>query len=85
MVKTNDVSKDYFVGKEVVHALKNANIECNNGSVTLFMGPSGSGKSTALKVIGGMITATSGEIVVDEYTLNTLSEKELCSFRFNEI
>ena len=41
MVKTNDVSKDYFVGKEVVHALKNANIECNNGSVTLFMGPSG--------------------------------------------
>ena len=50
MVKTNGVSKDYFVGKEVVHALKNANIECNNGSVTLFMGPSGSGKSTALKV-----------------------------------
>ena len=85
MVKTNDVSKDYFVGKEVVKALKNANIECNNGSVTLFMGPSGSGKSTALQVIGGMITATSGEIVVDEYTLNTLSEKELCSFRFNEI
>ena len=85
MVKTNDVSKDYFVGKEVVHALKNANIVCNNGSVTLFMGPSGSGKTTALKVIGGMITATSGEIVVDEYTLNTLSEKELCSFRFNEI
>ncbi len=85
MVRACGVTKDYYVGNEVVHALKNVSIECNSGSVTLFMGPSGSGKSTALKILGGMLSSTSGEIVVDEYSLNTMKEKELCSYRFLEV
>ncbi len=85
MVRTKGVTKDYHVGNEIVHALKDADIECNNGTVTLFMGPSGSGKSTALKIIGGMLPITSGEVFVDDYTLHCMKEKELCSFRFSEI
>lgn len=85
MVKTENLCRDYKSKSEIIHALKNANIECDNSTLTLFMGPSGSGKSTAIKVIGGILTPTSGIVRVGDYLLNEMNENELCSYRYNEV
>ncbi len=85
MVKVTGLTKDYMPGGEVVHALKNADFACSEGTISLFMGPSGSGKSTALKIIGGMLTLTEGEIWVDDTALHTMKEGQLCSYRYNDI
>lgn len=85
MVVTENLCRDYKSKSEIIHALKNANIECDNSTLTLFMGPSGSGKSTAIKVIGGILTPTSGIVRVGDYLLNEMNENELCSYRYNEV
>jgi len=85
MVKITGLTKDYMPGGEVVHALRNADFSCREGTISLFMGPSGSGKSTALKIIGGMLTATKGEIWVDNKAVHTMNEAQLCLYRYNDI
>lgn len=85
MVVTENLCRDYKSKSEIIHALKDANIECDNSTLTLFMGPSGSGKSTAIKVIGGILTPTSGIVRVGDYLLNEMNENELCSYRYNEV
>jgi ABC-type lipoprotein export system ATPase subunit len=84
MVRTENLVKDYTTRGEVVHALKDADITAVEGTITLFMGPSGSGKSTALKIIGGLLSATGGTVDVGDYHLLEMSERELCSYRFSE-
>lgn len=85
MVKTAGLTKDYMPGGEVVHALRDADFSCREGTISLFMGPSGSGKSTALKIIGGMLTPTKGEIWVDDKAVHTMNEAQLCLYRYNDI
>lgn len=85
MVTCEKLSKEYRTGSEVVQALKEASICVPEGSMSFFMGPSGSGKSTALKIIGGQLCPSSGRVEINGCVLNSMSEKELCSFRYKEV
>lgn len=85
MVKCEKLSKYYKTGSEVICALKEISINATEGTLSFFMGPSGSGKSTALKIIGGELCPSSGDVVVNGYNLKNMSEKELCSFRYKEV
>ena len=58
------------------HILKNINIEIPDGSFTVVSGPSGSGKSTLLKVIGSLISPTSGDIIYHEKNQTSYSPQE---------
>lgn len=58
------------------HILKNINIEIPDGSFTVVSGPSGSGKSTLLKVIGSLISPTSGDIIYHEKNQSSYSPQE---------
>jgi ABC-type nitrate/sulfonate/bicarbonate transport system ATPase subunit len=52
------------VGKEV-HVLERINVEVRQGEFVCFVGPSGCGKTTLLNIIGGFVTATRGEVLVE--------------------
>lgn len=60
-VSVRNVSKNY--GE--VEALKNLSLDFPSGQLTSLLGPSGCGKTTLLKIIGGLLEATSGEVEID--------------------
>ncbi len=62
IVKLKDIGKIYDTG---VEALKDVNFEFPVGKLSTLLGPSGCGKTTLLKIIGGLIDATSGEVWVN--------------------
>ena len=59
-----DVCRQYHLGSADVNALKNINLEIDQGEFIALVGPSGSGKSTLLNLLGGLDHPTSGEINV---------------------
>jgi len=48
-----------------VHALKGVNFDIHRGKVTTLFGENGAGKSTLMKILSGVVTPTSGDIVLD--------------------
>jgi putative ABC transport system ATP-binding protein len=85
MIQLNDICRNFQVGEETVHALKNINLEINDGEYIALMGPSGSGKSTLLNVIGCLDHPTSGTYLLDGKDVTNLSEMELSLIRRNHI
>ncbi len=59
-----------------VQAVQDLNLEINDGEFVSLLGPSGCGKSTTLYCIAGLETPTSGEILFDGHTVNTLSPRD---------
>ncbi len=84
MIRLAQVSK-IFQGKNQVTALDAVDLEIARGEMVAIIGPSGSGKSTLLNLIGGLDTATSGEIEVDGRRLSGLSDDELTRLRRDKI
>ena len=77
----SNVSRTYQVGEEKVHALDNAKLTINSGDYISIMGPSGSGKSTLLNVIGLLDKPDSGDYLLDDINITTLSEEEQAEIR----
>ncbi len=63
-----------FRGK--IFALRNINLEVNEGEYVAIVGPSGCGKSTLLKVIMGIVTQDDGKIYVEEKDISNLPPEE---------
>lgn len=61
VVKVRGVSKTYGD----IEALRNIELEFERGQLTTLLGPSGCGKTTLLKIIAGLVPATSGDILVN--------------------
>jgi len=85
IVKLMNVSKTYKVGKTEVKALRNINLEIDEGEFVVILGPSGSGKTTLLNLIGGIDRPTSGDVIVNGVKLNNLSDEQLTEFRRKNI
>lgn len=85
IITTNHLCKNYGVGDNAVRALKNCNIEIHTGESVAVTGASGSGKSTFLTLVGGITTASNGEIVINGKNITSMSEKELAKFRLENI
>jgi putative ABC transport system ATP-binding protein len=84
-VVLHKVSKDYFLGKTVVKALREVDITIEKGEFSVIAGPSGSGKTTVLNLIGCVDTATEGQVLVEGNDTACLSEPELTSLRLHTI
>ena len=54
------------------HVLKNIDLEIEKGKFYTLLGPSGCGKSTILKLIGGFLSPTSGDVLLDDKVVNDL-------------
>lgn len=84
-IHVRHVSKTYRTGAEEVHALKEVNIDARMGELLMIVGPSGCGKTTLLSVIAGTLNFDSGEIDVLGQSLGGMKEKQLCTFRRQNI
>lgn len=80
MIKFEKVNKIYPNG---VHALKDINLEINEGEFISIIGLSGSGKSTLLRTINRMHEISSGKITINEIDTSTYNGKGLREFRHN--
>jgi len=76
-----DVRKVYGSGEGEVVALDHATLRVESDEIVALVGPSGSGKTTLLSIAGGLLTPTSGEVVVGTVDLAGASQKELTRFR----
>jgi putative ABC transport system ATP-binding protein len=85
LIRVAQVNKQFDLGKTVVYALRNINLQIYRGEYLSIMGPSGSGKSTLFNMIGALDRPTSGEVEVAGVHLNRLSAKQLAHFRGNHI
>jgi NitT/TauT family transport system ATP-binding protein len=65
LVRTTGMSKVFGSGENAMTALSGLDLEVHEGEFLSLLGPSGCGKSTALNIMGGLLTATEGEIVFD--------------------
>ncbi|PKL29657.1 MAG: glutamine ABC transporter ATP-binding protein [Spirochaetae bacterium HGW-Spirochaetae-2] len=66
-IRIENLCKDYITpSKEILHAVKDANLSVELGEVVLIIGPSGSGKSTLLRSVNKLEIPTSGRIFIDD-------------------
>ena len=65
IIQTENLSKTYRIGKVDVQALRGVSLAVERGEFVSVVGPSGSGKSTLFYLLGGLLSATSGKVVVD--------------------
>jgi len=85
IVHTQDVTRIYVMGDEIVHALRGISLTVNAGEYVSIMGPSGSGKSTLFNMVGGLDKPTSGEVYIDEVDIAQLDTQELSWLRCRKI
>ncbi|MBC8538848.1 ABC transporter ATP-binding protein [Christensenellaceae bacterium NSJ-63] len=84
-IEFRDVKKIYTMGEVQIHALDGVNFSIEKGEFVIVAGASGAGKSTILNILGGMDTATSGQVIVDGQDLSQYSRKELITYRRYDI
>ena len=81
MIQFSSVSREFEVGEERVHALRNIDLEIKDGEYAAIMGPSGSGKSTMLNILGLLDRADQGQYFLNGEDTTLLTEKKRASLR----
>jgi putative ABC transport system ATP-binding protein len=75
------LTKVYDMGEVQVHALRGVDLELYSGELVVLLGPSGSGKSTLLNILGGLDTATEGQVNYRGHELTEATDQELTDYR----
>lgn len=84
-VKLENVSKIYRMGEVEIRAVDGIEFAINKGEFVIIVGPSGAGKTTVLNILGGMDTATTGQVLVDGEDVAKYTQKQLTSYRREDI
>lgn len=85
LLKITDVCRDFKMGHETLHVLKNVHLTIKKGEYVALMGPSGSGKSTLMNILGCLDTPTLGSYILNGKDVSLLSDSELADIRNKEI
>jgi putative ABC transport system ATP-binding protein len=85
IIQAEEVNKEFGSGKNTVAALKDINLEIQEGEFVAVVGPSGCGKSTLLHVMAGLEQPTAGRILVDAVDVTLISERDLPKVRAQKI
>ena len=79
--RTRGLTKSYDMGEVKVHALRGIDLELYEGEMVVLLGASGSGKSTLVNILGGLDTATEGEVFYQDQELTRANDRELTEYR----
>lgn len=85
MIKINNLSKIFRTDLIETHALRQINLQVNEGEFAALTGPSGSGKSTLLNVLGTLESFDQGDYLLDGRSVKGLSDRELSALRNEKI
>lgn len=85
ILQTENLVKSYKIGKLEVPALRGITLEIKEGEFVAIMGPSGCGKSTLLHLLGGLLSPTSGKILIDDEDLSKVSDAQRTDIRRRKI
>ncbi len=85
VVKIENITRTYQIGKLETHALRGVSLSINNGEFTALVGPSGSGKTTLLQMIGCLDQPTSGRINIDGKEVTSLNRNQRADMRKGHI
>lgn len=84
-VTLKDVRKIYKMGEVEIRAADGIDFEIEKGEFAVVVGPSGAGKTTVLNILGGMDTATSGQVLIDGEDITKYKPKQLIGYRREDI
>lgn len=85
VIEIQNIKRNFQVGDETVHALRGVSFNINEGEFVTVMGTSGSGKSTLLNILGCLDTPTSGEYLLDDIPVRTMSKPQRAVLRNRKI
>lgn len=85
VIEIQNIKRNFQVGDETVHALRGVSFNINEGEFVTIMGTSGSGKSTLLNILGCLDTPTSGEYLLDDIPVRTMSKPQRAILRNRKI
>lgn len=85
IIHLENITKNYKVGTQIVHALRSISIDIYKGEYVAIMGASGSGKSTLMNIIGCLDTPTAGTYILNQKNVSKLSDNDLAEIRNSEI
>lgn len=85
ILKTEQLCRNYKVGKNTISVLKDIEVTVEAGEFVSIMGPSGCGKSTLLYLLGGIDTPTSGKVFLHNEDINTMNDKKKSMIRRQSI
>ena len=85
IIETQNISKKYQMGVEVINALQSITIDIFKGEYLAFMGASGSGKSTLMNIIGCLDSPSDGSYILNNQDVSDLTDNELADIRNKEI
>lgn len=81
MLQMTNVSKIYIHRRKPVAALNEVTFHIRAGDFVSLIGPSGSGKSTLLLMLGGMLSPTSGQVLLNKYSVYDVGTDERARLR----
>ncbi|MGY6554234.1 MAG: ABC transporter ATP-binding protein [Wenzhouxiangella sp.] len=81
LVECEGLSKDYKMGENLIHALREVDVSIQRGEFVAIMGPSGSGKSTFMNLVGALDTPTAGKLRIAGQDIGQLSSDALARLR----
>jgi putative ABC transport system ATP-binding protein len=85
IIHIENLTKNYYLGKQVIEVLKGISLEIFKNEYVALMGPSGSGKSTLMNILGCLDTPTSGKYVLNGKDVSRTTDNDLADVRNKEI
>jgi putative ABC transport system ATP-binding protein len=85
ILQAENLTKVYRVGSVDVPALRGVSLDVEEGEYLAIMGPSGCGKSTMLHLLGGLLTPTTGRILIDDEDLTAATDAKRTDIRRRKI